>query len=124
MNASGSASPRFLVVDTANPSTYATIRAAVAEAEPGDTVLARPGVYREFVKLNSAISVVGDGSRDSVVVAGEGRPAFSVTGTGGARIADLTVVEVDGPHALDVAAATMRESSSEMVGSCSPNPGR
>ena len=45
---------------------YATIGEAVAEAQDGDTVLVRPGTYRESVTIERAITLRGDGDRMSI----------------------------------------------------------
>ncbi len=62
-------SGRTLVV---GPGGYATIGEAVAEARDGDTVLVRPGTYRETVTITRAITLRGDGDREQVVVEFEG----------------------------------------------------
>ncbi|MFP2911584.1 NosD domain-containing protein, partial [Pyxidicoccus sp. 3LFB2] len=50
--------PRLLIV----PKHYPTIQAAVDEAVSGDTVYVAPGVYTEFVKLKSGITLTSLGA--------------------------------------------------------------
>ena len=69
---------------------YATIGAAVADARDGDTVLIRPGTYEESVTITKAISVVGDGDRNRVIVEGPGAPAFVLDHTT-AALSNLTI---------------------------------
>ncbi len=62
-------SGRTLVV---GPGGYSTIGDAVAEARDGDTVLVRPGTYRETVTITRAITLRGDGDRKAIIVQFEG----------------------------------------------------
>ncbi|MFB6194152.1 MAG: DUF1565 domain-containing protein, partial [Halobaculum sp.] len=50
--------PRELVVDASGGGDYETISAAVAAADPGDTVTVRPGTYEESVRINESIRLV------------------------------------------------------------------
>jgi hypothetical protein len=57
-----------IVVAQDGSGTFTTITEAVAVAEAGDTILVRPGVYRESVTIIEDITLRGDGPRDEVVI--------------------------------------------------------
>jgi parallel beta-helix repeat protein len=80
---------RALVV---GPGGYATISAAVAAAHDGDTVLVRPGRYKESVVVEGkAITIRGDGERDAIVVGWDQGPAFTLVDTH-STLSRLTIV--------------------------------
>ena len=56
------------VVDPDDPDAYQTISDAVTAAVDGDTVLVKPGTYRESVAISSDITLTGDGERGSIVL--------------------------------------------------------
>lgn len=60
--------PRVLRV----PEEFATIQAAVDEAQPGDTVLVSPGVYREAVFIDTPGITLRGTARDEVILEGGG----------------------------------------------------
>lgn len=78
---------RTLVV---GPGGYATIGEAVAVAQDGATVLVRPGTYLESVTVTRAITLVGDGDRETIIIEPESAPAL-VLESSAARVANLTV---------------------------------
>jgi parallel beta-helix repeat protein len=49
------------------PDQFATIQAAIDAAKPGDTVLVKPGVYRETLKFKEGIELRGE-NRDTTIV--------------------------------------------------------
>ena len=49
--------PKRIVVDGTGRGDYRTIIGAVLQAAPGDTILVRPGTYREGVLLSSGVSI-------------------------------------------------------------------
>jgi parallel beta-helix repeat protein len=78
---------RTLVV---GPGGYSTIGEAVASAQDGDTVLLRPGIYREKVTISRAITVTGDGHRDAIVVESDDAPSL-ILDNATARVTNLTI---------------------------------
>jgi parallel beta-helix repeat protein len=52
--------PGTLVVSQTERGQYRSIRAAIADAAPGMTILVHPGVYHESVLINKAITLTGD----------------------------------------------------------------
>lgn len=59
---------RTYVVSPDGSADFTTIGEAVARAADGDTVVVRPGVYREDLVIETAITLRGEGARDAVVV--------------------------------------------------------
>jgi len=47
---------------------YRTIAEAVEAAEDGDTVVVRPGIYRESVVIAKDITLRGEGDRDEIII--------------------------------------------------------
>jgi len=69
------ASAATLTVDGAGTGPFKTITAAIAHAQPGDTLLVKPGVYRESVRPKSRLRIVAEQgpTRTSVFVEQGGR---------------------------------------------------
>jgi hypothetical protein len=57
-----------IVVAPDGSGTFRTITEAIASADDGDTILVKPGVYRESVTVTEDITLKGDGPRDQVVI--------------------------------------------------------
>lgn len=104
--------PRTLIVDPADPAAYATIGRAVSDAQDGDTVLIRPGIFEERVAISRDIVVAGDGRPGTVVVRAARAPAerpdvtelataFVLTETR-ATLRDLTVTGPEVASAVQV----------------------
>ncbi len=59
----------ILIVDDDGPADFSTIQAAVDAAQPGDTVLVKPGTYQESVLIENKTDLTVRGThRDSVRV--------------------------------------------------------
>ncbi len=52
------------------PWNYPTIQAAINAARPGDTIIVRPGMYRENVFLNKPLTLIGE-DRNATVIDGD-----------------------------------------------------
>jgi len=61
------AGPKTVVV----PEEYPTISEAVSHASPGDTVFVQSGVYHENVQIDKSLLVLGEDSKNTVII-GEG----------------------------------------------------
>jgi hypothetical protein len=62
------------------PDDYATISAAVNHASSSDTILVKSGVYHENVLINKSLTVMGEDSKDTIVIGtgGESRGQSTV----------------------------------------------
>ena len=98
---------RTLVVGSGG---YATVGEAVALALDGDTVLVRPGTYREQVIITRAITLMGDGDRGDIVIEFDASPCL-IAERSAARIANLTI-RGTGQHSHPPAAAILVNSGS------------
>ena len=88
-------SGRTYVVSPDGSADFVTIGEAVAAAVDGDTVVVRPGVYREDLVIVADITVRGEGARDAVVV--------EPTGNGPRTIVDRgTPAETGLPIGIDL----------------------
>ncbi|WP_017655784.1 pectinesterase family protein [Fortiea contorta] len=57
-----------LVVSSIGSGDYKTINEAIKNAQPGNTILVRPGLYQENLLVNKSIKIVGDGPREKIVI--------------------------------------------------------
>lgn len=103
------------------PDGFATIAQALAQAQPGDTVLVAPGAYPEEVQLKSGVQLVSEQRRAAVIETdGAGVTAQSVTGARftGFRIAGhgrtgIRLLDSD-VHVSDVEISGMSEAGIEI----------
>jgi nitrous oxidase accessory protein len=56
--------PRTLVV----PDGYATIQDAIDSARAGDTVFVKKGIYNEALTIDKPLSLIGEESRDTIII--------------------------------------------------------
>ena len=47
--------------------TYATITAALSASKPGDTIRVYSGTYRENFYINTSVSIIGNGSKNTII---------------------------------------------------------
>jgi hypothetical protein len=109
-----------LVVDPTGAGDHRTIGDALAAAQAGDTIRVRTGEYAESLLVDTDVSIVGDGSRDGVVLRprpGTGQVVAGQTYTAGlllsntrATLQDLTLRAADGPALVVLGGApTLRD---------------
>ncbi len=67
-----------ITVDDDGGEDYETIQEAVDNATYGDTIRVYQGVYRESLMVNKTLSLVGNGSRDTIVQSKDG-PGVKIT---------------------------------------------
>ncbi len=60
-------------------------------AKPGDMILLKPGRYKGNVVVDKAISLIGDGPREKIVIDGGGDGTVIVLKTDGATVRNLTI---------------------------------
>eukprot|EP01062_Namystynia_karyoxenos_P011359 TRINITY_DN14061_c0_g1_i1.p1 TRINITY_DN14061_c0_g1~~TRINITY_DN14061_c0_g1_i1.p1 ORF type:complete len:581 (+),score=101.89 TRINITY_DN14061_c0_g1_i1:107-1849(+) len=58
----------LIVVDPSGRGTFTTIQAAVDNAEAGDRITVRPGLYRECLNLPPGVSLQADGAQSDVII--------------------------------------------------------
>lgn len=75
-----------------------TISAALERIKPGGTILLRPGAYRESLRLERDVEIVGEGGGAGVVLEGTSAPALAVVG-GRHTVRGLTVRQPQIPSA-------------------------
>jgi len=69
---------------------YPTIAAAIEVAQSGQRIRVRPGVYREPIRLDRGIRLVGEGPRDLCVIETAESPCVAIRGEG-AELQGLTI---------------------------------
>jgi nitrous oxidase accessory protein NosD len=81
---------RDLVVDPTDPAAFQEIDDAAAQAEDGDRIVVRPGIYRRPVVVDRAVRVESDGSTASIRLEPIGGEALGIA-VSGATVAGLTI---------------------------------
>ena len=115
--------PRTLFVGAPGPTAtsavapYQTIALAMAAARPGDTIVVRPGEYREQVVVTDGVTLIASPAREAIVrapaeplpyVAAPGGPAAIVASGGerGSRVSGFRVLgDAQAPIAVGVRAS-------------------
>jgi len=83
--------PNRLVVDASGSGDYRTIASAILGARPQDTIVLRPGTYKESLIVRSDVQIVGEGGRSVVIVEGApGAHVFTFEG-GSATLTGMTI---------------------------------
>ncbi|MBW4642444.1 MAG: right-handed parallel beta-helix repeat-containing protein [Goleter apudmare HA4340-LM2] len=63
--------PKFksnLVVSSGGSGDYKTISEAIKNAQPGTTILVRPGLYQESLIVNKFLKIIGDGPKAQIII--------------------------------------------------------
>ena len=89
------------IVDASGGGDYTTIGAAVAVAEPSDTIIVRKGSYAENVVVNCPVTIRSESGPEetTVIPSDQGTPVFSLSANG-STVAGLTIRGVSGGAAL------------------------
>jgi nitrous oxidase accessory protein NosD len=61
---------------------YPTIAAALAMSQSGDIILIKPGFYAESLIIDKAVSLIGDGDREHIVIESNNRPCLTLRAAG------------------------------------------
>jgi parallel beta-helix repeat protein len=93
-------------VDASGSGDYKTIASAILGARPQDTIVLRPGTYKESLTIDRDVRIVGEGGRSKVIVeSAPGANVFTFT-AGSATLTGLTIRNTD--PARDLSAITVR----------------
>lgn len=84
------AAPPTLVVDPLSRGTHTAIAAAVADAEPGDRIVVRAGLYREDLMIDKPIELLGEGPVDDIVLENDEWSAIRFSASMG-RVSGITI---------------------------------
>ena len=57
-----------LIVSQSGQGHFAAIGEAVRNARPGSSILVRPGVYEEYIILDKPLKIIGDGTKEDIIV--------------------------------------------------------
>ena len=115
--------PKRLVVDAAGSGDYRTIASAILGARPQDTIVLRPGTYKESLTIRNDVQIVGEGGRSKVIVVSEsGAHVFDFL-SGSATLTGLTIRVVGtgtGTSAIAVLAGTPVIEDCDLTSSAGP----
>jgi F-box protein 11 len=64
--------PESLIVSPAGDGSFRTIADAVAAAAPGTRIFVRPGTYREVLKIERPVEIIGEGPASGIILEGTG----------------------------------------------------
>ena len=70
------------IVDDDGPADFTTIQSAIDSASSGDTVFVKAGTYREVLIIDKNISLLGEGSDSTIILAEKNNVAVSILGDG------------------------------------------
>jgi F-box protein 11 len=96
--------PPVILVDPLRAASPKTISEAIANANPGDRILVRPGYYSETLFIDKPLEIIGDGPLSAIVVETTAASVVIFKSSIG-RIANLTLLK-SGPSnefAVDIA---------------------
>ncbi|MEI8222043.1 MAG: DUF1565 domain-containing protein, partial [bacterium] len=118
--------PKRLIVDASGSGDYRTIASAILAARPEDTIVLRPGTYKEPLTVRNDVQIVGEGGRSKVIVEGApGANVFTFEG-GSATLTGLTIRIVGtapadtGSGAISVRAGTPVIEDCDLTSSAGP----
>ena len=78
-------------MDASGSGDYKTIASAILGARPQDTIVLRPGTYKESLTISRGVQIVGEGGRSKVIVEGApGANVFTFEG-GSATLTGMTI---------------------------------
>ena len=81
-----------LVVSQAGDTAFQTLAEAIELAMPGETITIRPGTYRERLVIEKNLAILGQGSREEVLIVTEEGPAFEIKGDSQVTMTNVTVL--------------------------------
>lgn len=96
--------PPTHIVDPFHRGKFSTITEAIAQANAGDKILVRPGLYEEGLVIEKPLEIIGDGDPGEVVIQATGKDTVLFKTTMG-RISNLTLRQMgDGEwYCVDIA---------------------
>ncbi len=68
-----------IIVDCNGKQDYARIQAGINNANPGDTIYVWAGTYNENIEINKAVTIIGDGSANTIINGGGTGDVVSIT---------------------------------------------
>ncbi len=111
--------PPALVVGKGGKATCLSLRVALRQAEPGARILVLPGIYRESILLDKAVTLVGEGDPAETIIEGIHGPAVRTSAPVGLERLSLRVADGDTP-ALEVLSARCALLDCSLAGAESP----
>lgn len=121
--------PESLIVSPAGDGNFRTISEAIAAAAPGTRIFVRPGVYREALKIERPLEIIGEGAASGIVVEGNGGVVIqanadtftlhgiTIRGPTGQETASSLVMILRGTSLLEDCALTTGDSGIAIAGS-------
>jgi predicted Ser/Thr protein kinase len=111
----------ILVVGRSGKGQCMSLRVALRQAEPGTEIQVLPGVYRESLVVDKAVSIIGQGGSAEVIIESSRGPCLSLQ-VPGIRLGNLLLqgLAPDGAPALLAAQGEARVENCGLASECGP----
>lgn len=86
------------------PRDFPTVQSAIDAASPGATIVVLPGTYREQLRINKDLNVVGSGAQSTIIQAPSSLSAF---GTAGGGFPMAAIVQVTSSARVSISSLTV-----------------
>jgi parallel beta-helix repeat protein len=87
--------PPTIIVDQLHRGNYTTITEAINNANPGDRILVRPGLYKEGIVIDKPLEIIGEGDLGDVIIEAGGKTVLRFR-TNMSRVSNLTLRQTGG----------------------------
>lgn len=104
-----------LVVGKVGQGQVLSLKVAVRQAAPGAVIRVLPGMYRENVILDKAITLIGEGPREAIAIEGINGPGLVISADG-VRLENLSLVVGVGSAVPEISAVEVTSGQTLVVG--------
>jgi serine/threonine protein kinase len=92
---------RPIIVASQGYADYTTIQDAIQEALPGSQIVVHPGKYRDSLRIDKPIEIVGEGAPDEIVISTRDNHCVEIATPGPVLIRGITMRVKPGPEGVE-----------------------